>query len=381
MNRIKSILIVATVSLLSIKAFDFGFYLYKGDTASWPALSMRSITLREFNPEQSVFTTPSPTYLEGTDSLEAKDYLIRIDKNGFIETGNKKDSTGSDKKLSILFLGGSTTETLFVEEQNRFPSIVERELTDRLSIEVEVKNGGVSANHSIHSLLKLIAVGLEDKPDYAVLMHNVNDLSLLAKTGSYWIAPGSTALVQENTENITSNWNLLVLARDIKNIIFPNLYNYLKPRLFPRAGPILAEDEYEAIRKNQELIDPIKMKDDFQNALISFVELCRIWDIKPVLMTQFNRVNENESLFELAYKNNKSDKRMGMNKFIKLYHDFNKIIRTIAAERKVLFIDLAKRVPSSSKYIYDTVHLNDTGSILVGDILVDEFIKFHATDH
>lgn len=381
MNWIKNILIVVVVSLLTIKACDFVFSL-KIDNTEWLKLSTRSIILREFDPGQRTYIAPSPLYLEGTDSLEAKEYLLRIDNNGFIETGNIKASNSSDEDLSILFLGGSTTETIYVEEHNRFPSIVERELTARLNINVEVKNGGVSANNAMHSLLKLIAVGLEDKPDYAVLMHNINDASLLVKTGSYWLALKSTALVQGNAEirnqDNPEKFNPLVLARDIKNILFPNLYTYFKPRLFPGLGPIIAVDEFEMIRKDQELIDPLKIKAEFRNALISFVELCRIWNVEPVLMTQFNRINENEPLFQLAYKNDKSDKRMPMNKFIELYHDFNEIIRTVAKDRNVLFIDLAKRVPASPKYIYDTVHLNDTGSIMVGNILVEEFVKFYA---
>ena len=381
MNWIKNILVVVVVSLLTIKAVDFGFSLKTGNTA-WLKPSTRSITLRELDPEQRIYIAPSPLYLEGTDSLEAKEYLLRIDNNGFIETGNIKESKSSDEDLSILFLGGSTTETIYVEEHNRFPSIVERELTDRLNINVAVKNGGVSGNNAMHSLLKLIAVGLEDKPDYAVLMHNINDASILSKTGSYWIAPKSAALVQDNAEiwnqHRLENFNLLILARDIKNILFPNLYAYFKPRLFPGLGPVLAVDEFEILRK--ELIDPLKIKAEFRNALISFVELCRTWNVEPVLMTQFNRINENEPLFALAYQNDKSDKRMPMNKFVELYHDFNEIIRTVAKDRNVLFVDLAKRVPASPKYIYDTVHLNDTGSIMVGNILVEEFAKFYADD-
>ena len=381
MNWIKNILVVVIVSLLTIKAVDFGFSLKIGNTA-WLKMSTRSIILREFEPGQRIYVAPSPLYLEGTDSLEAKEYLLRIDNNGFIETGNIKESNSSDEDLSILFLGGSTTETVYVEEHNRFPSIVERELTAQLNINVAVKNGGLSGNNAMHSLLKLIAVGLEDKPDYAVLMHNINDASLLAKTGSYWVAPKWKALVQDNSEirnqYNSENFHPLILARDIKNILFPNLYAYLKPRLFPGLGPVIAVDESEIIRKDQELIDPLKIKAEFRNTLISFVELCRAWKIKPMLMTQFNRINKNEPLFKLAYKNDKSDKRMPINKFVELYHEFNEIIRTVAKDRNVLFVDLAKRVPGDSKYIYDTVHLNDTGSIMVGNILVEEFVKFYT---
>ena len=53
----------------------------------------------------------------------------------------------------------------------------------------------------------------------------------------------------------------------------------------------------------------------------------------------------------------------------------NEVIREVSATRQVDLIDLAKLIPSSSKYMYDSIHLNENGSILAAEILTDFWIK------
>ena len=114
------------------------------------------------------------------------------------------------------------------------------------------------------------------------------------------------------------------------------------------------------------------MYDSWRASLRSYIDICRSWEIKPVLMTQFNRINEQDNLFNSTFFQavapnadlNKSD-------FIEVYKTFNEIIREIAIEQNVLLIDLEKLIPASDVYIFDSVHLNSKGSILVGEIIAD----------
>jgi lysophospholipase L1-like esterase len=130
--------------------------------------------------------------MKDVENLKQTDYQINIDKDGFIETGNQVELSPD---ITILFLGGSTTETLYVPEKDRFPSVVERILRSKLIQTINVYNGGVSGNNSMHSLLALLAKGIPLEPNYAVLMHNINDFALLSKTESYWIAPKSQSSI------------------------------------------------------------------------------------------------------------------------------------------------------------------------------------------
>ena len=55
-----------------------------------------------------------------------EEYILRTDKDGFIEPSIIHD----DADMEIVFLGGSTTECLYVREENRFPYLTGRRLED-----------------------------------------------------------------------------------------------------------------------------------------------------------------------------------------------------------------------------------------------------------
>ena len=55
--------------------------------------------------------------------------------------------------------------------------------------------------------------------------------------------------------------------------------------------------------------------------------------------------------------------------FIKYYDIFNEIVRDAANNENCILIDLANEIPSTSQYIYDAVHVNNEGSVLVAKII------------
>tara|TARA_B110000977_G_scaffold21278_1_gene25533 strand:+ start:2641 stop:3759 length:1119 start_codon:yes stop_codon:yes gene_type:complete len=368
MSWIKSSLIVLVVTIVTIKAVDYSFGSFRQGSSEGLTQGQRSILLREHNPNQSAVIIPSDDYMDNTDGLIQKEYRISIDANGFIENGNPK----TDNSFVIAFIGGSTTETIHMEEKDRFPSVVERELREKLSRNIKTINAGVSGNNSMHSLLNFQSKILPENPKIAVLMHNINDFALLSKTGSYWIAPKGKEIVkgEGNTSEISNEISLFDLMKSAKNIFLPNLYAYLKPRLFPNLD---VRDEFEGYRKGSIENYSIETRSMFEKSLRSFVELSRTWDVKPILMTQFNRVSTKDYLFMRWIRGqrfgNQAEEMAG------LYNELNEIIRKVAAETDTQLIDLDIKIPKTSEYIYDIVHLNTKGSRLVGNLISQELIK------
>ena len=373
MSWIKSTLIFFLISLITIKAIDitFGYFNNKGSERLFAG--ERVIHLREYYPEQRAAITPTDIYMLGTDSLEQKEYSVAIDSDGFIANGNESISQGLNE-IKIVFLGGSTTEAIYVSEQNRFSSVVERKLRNLHSSQIVTLNGGMSGINSFHSLLNFQAKVIPKDVQIAVLMNNINDLSLLVKTGSYWNAPVSKAIVLSNSEELSAYSIAYSILKYIKNLIFPNLYLNLKPRLFPNMNT----DEFKEYRNTNTAFEEHVVISQFERSLRSFVELCNIWGVKPVLMTQFNRVNPDDVMF----KGWVSSSLLGFDErtFVNLYQEFNQTIRKVALQTDTHLIDLDKEVPKSSKYIYDIFHLNDKGSLLVGDIVSRELLNVLQVD-
>lgn len=111
-----------------------------------------------------------------------QDYPFRIDNNGFILPHNNYDNP--DNK--IVFIGGSTTECMYVTENNRFPYLTGQLIEEKTNKQINSYNAGVSGNSSIHSLDILLNKIIPKKPDIVVIMHAVNDYAILAYDHSYW---------------------------------------------------------------------------------------------------------------------------------------------------------------------------------------------------
>jgi lysophospholipase L1-like esterase len=377
MILIKKVLIVVFVSVATLKIADisFGFVQSRSASSSLAKGTDRSIVLRELNPNQHASIRPNNNYMKDVENLKQINYEINIDENGFIKNGNPLES---NPDIKILFLGGSTTETLYVSEKNRFPSVVERTLRSILPQTVNVINGGVSGNNSMHSIFVLLAKGIPLKPNYVVLMHNINDFALLSKTESYWIAPRSRSVLVKNTDGNFSTiedssrnifFNLIKLA---KNILAPNLYTYLRPRLF--GDVTFHQDEFEGFYKNYSDLDLGLMEQQFRSSITSFVKISRAWNIEPILMTQGNRIDHDLEYFQkwvIKYQRGE----MTSKEFSDLYKRMNEITREIALEENVPLIDLDALIPKSNEFLYDTIHPNEAGSILMGQIVSKKLVK------
>jgi hypothetical protein len=368
MNWIKNLLLLFFVSLCTVKGTDLLFELAFSNKSDTLSSGIRSIILREHDPNQDIVVIPTDIYMTDTDGLVQKKYSLSTNANGFIKNANPEVLNES---IVIAFLGGSAVEAIFVDEKDRFPSIVERKLREEVSPNLRTINAGVSGNNSFHSLLNFQAKVLPENPHIAILMNNINDLALLSKTGSYWVAPESKSLVQNSTNKsiFSQQVNLSTIARKIKNLIFPNLYSYLKPRLFP---DLAVSDEFKDFRSVKIKAYSTETLSMFESSLKSFVALSNAWKIQPILMTQFNRMTIDDPLFlrwvtNLGFANEAQE-------IEDLYAALNQTIRRVAAETKTHLIDLDSKVPKSSDYIYDIVHLNTAGSKLVGDIISEEIV-------
>src|SRR3989339_1371163 len=147
-----------------------------------PAGIQRSIKLREFNPLYRDVLVPNQEAMQTSDGLEQKPYVLRVDRQGFIMPAKIHDQPD----LTIAFLGGSTTECVYVDEDNRFPYLAGRLLEDQTHLKVNSYNGGRSGHNTLHSLNVLLNKVVNQKPDIVVLMENINNPTILMYDKTYW---------------------------------------------------------------------------------------------------------------------------------------------------------------------------------------------------
>jgi len=351
MKLVKVLFINFLIIIVLLFSFEIFLNFHYGKFES----EKRYISLKEHVPYLEKNSKPSVENLKNIEqynsfpNLENKEYRFRTDSDGFI-IGEENIKIASDS-VDIIFYGGSTTECLYVEESKRFPYLIQTRLNDSLDLKLNFLNAGVSGKNSLHSTFDFLAKGIPKRPKIVFLMHNINDLALLMKTGSYWDGPKTRSIVIQQ-EKSTSNLAL----------ILPNTSRLLKSILSPTPT-----DEWINYRDSSMDFSDEDILLEFKKSLINFIDIANNYNIKPVLMTQFNRLNSDDELI-LKYSKYKA-RDIDMNRLIDLYQKFNEGIRDVALHKNIGLIDLDSLVLPKTKYIYDEVHLNSEGSEFVADII------------
>jgi hypothetical protein len=321
----------------------------------------RSIKLREFNPLYRDVLVPDPEYLRKADGLEAKKFLLRVDRQGFIMPSKVHDRPD----LTIAFLGGSTTECTYVEEENRFPYLTGRLIEQHTGLKVNSYNAGRSGNNTLHCLNILLnkVVGL--KPDVVVLMENINDLAILMYEKTYWNTNPSRSPIQERLPAFkTVGQDLRQDFYLIRDLTFPNLSRELKKlSLF---GPKTKGDEFKDVRGQKIIIDQDLLVREFSLNLQTFINICRARSIIPVLMTQASRLTDPpDPPIQKIMHQLEISQGITYGEFKSAFDRLNRTIRDVGAKNQVRVIDLAGEIPPVKENICDVAHFNDRGSRLV----------------
>ena len=309
----------------------------------------RELLLREYQPNARFAFAPPPirrTY-PGSHPVRAV-YPLDTDGDGFIEPG--RVHRGPAK--TVVFLGGSTTEAMYVDPENRFPHRAARLLEAQLGVPVNGLNAGRSGNNSLHANLLLTGKVLPLRPDVVVLMEAVNDLGVLASHGSYLTASRDLGPLR------TPRAGLEPAVQRFRDALLPHTWRAVK-----RAATVVRRHpDAGAVGTAAPLLPPGGDQIDlwtgnYEASLRQFVATARAWHIEPVLMTQARLPATDEG------GNFVSDV------MAEAHAAFNARLRHVATVEKVALIDLAAARGWTRHELYDGLHFNDTGSLAAAEIV------------
>jgi lysophospholipase L1-like esterase len=355
-NPIKSLSLILIISLMIITIIADKIVSLQYSADINPQIT-RYIRLREYPPLLNIKESIPDNYIKLiSDSLSQKKYLLRTDNNGFIIPSKIYD----DPDLALVFLGGSTTECLYLEEENRFPYLVGRLIQKDLGLKINSYNSARSGNNTLHSIDILLNKIIPIEPDVIIMMHNINDISILLHEKTYW----NKNIHRSPLVEVPEAKNFREFFKTIKNLIIPYLYIYFGDMIKPL-------DEFEACRGEKIIIDKEKLNKEFTTNLEVFISICRAKNMIPVLMTMQSRFKDNPDPFILNAMKTMEASGISYKEFKSIFDMFNQSIRQLGELRNVSIIDLAKIVPQEKEYIYDEVHFNDNGSKFGATIIKD----------
>lgn len=350
------IFLLAITTMISIIVAEKVIYYKNGKPL---APEFHYLQWRLHTPQIDRWVMPGTGHMDLVDGALPGKVRLRTDSSGFIGPTHVNENPD----LKLVFLGGSTTECLYLKEDNRFPYRTAQVMQNKYGYKVNAYNGGRSGNASIHSINNLFNVVTGLEPDVVVFMHNVNDIVTLIHSSSYWSQGSSRELV--------GKLKAQDLARYLKNKTVPNLYN--------ETHYFVSKVRYQLNRYNQDEFSQTRdvvfngsveaLNKQFEAKVRIFVNIAKQEGIRPVLMTQANRFVENPDEKVLEGIERLRSKGIDYRLWHRIYTSFNEVIKQVAAQENVQLVDLDLLIPKEPKYLYDAVHLSDEGSILVSEIV------------
>ena len=276
---------------------------------------------------------------------------FKTDSLGFILPYKSLDSTSK----TVVFLGGSTTECKKVKDNKRIHVKVEEQLTN-----LSCLNIGNSGNHSMHSLNLFANKVLSLSPDLVIINHNINDLSILINTGTYFNKHPQRSLLLNNTNQLYTykvgypkNWFVRKYIPYISLVLFPTTFQ----------GEDLIENREFSDKPLRPDLNIDFLKDMYRKSMMGLINYTRFWGVKPILMTQ-------GSCFE-EYSLKNIERYHGYN-LDSLHKEFNKVVRDVASISKVPLVDAENLMENKKEYFYDVVHYTDSGSVFISNHIAKE---------
>lgn len=120
------------------------------------------------------YRIPEPLLVDEFTRHDGERIVIRLNELGM--RGPSIAEPLSPDALTVVFLGGSTTENYAYPREETFPELIGKRISERLGRPVRVLNAGASAATTSVSLARLQHQVLDLEPTLVVVMHGINEL-------------------------------------------------------------------------------------------------------------------------------------------------------------------------------------------------------------
>jgi lysophospholipase L1-like esterase len=278
-----------------------------------------------------------------------------------------------EQRLTILTIGGSTTESLFLGDGRTWTDVLARQLEGEFST-LWVNNAGLDGHTTFGHLVLLRSFVVRLRPKVALFLIGANDVALEQSNTFDAGAAGSR-----------SRAGTLVNAAAGRSAVISVALNFARMLRARERG--LGHSEVDLAAANHLVLDrdviertqsqAAQSLPGFGSRLEQMIALCREHGIDPVLLTQpalFGDDVDPGTGIELAtvQVNGRGNGHLEW----RLLEAVNDVTRRVASQRQVLLIDVARELPKDSRFFYDFLHFTNAGSERVGAIVAESLAPY-----
>lgn len=341
-------------------------------------------------PAQQALLEPDPKLMPGV-------------YGGSMFTGNRAGVRGPeldnrDGVYKILTVGGSTTESLYLDDSEEWPHLImERLNTAQEGVKVWVGNAGQSGRNAVDHLELMVRLPIVLDADLLIFLVGLNDLqSSLAFAGE---------TTQEILEINAAEFGRQVLRGggyprpdfpvfkrlklfDRMKASSAGLVNVLTPTWISErvgVGPGRYIEQRRQMRADAPTVPLPDLKlglEEYNLRILRIVQKCQASNIRCLFLTQPSmwrpdlNINEKRLLwfgwigreFEPIGYLSERDAEVAMNVY-------NNELLTICEEERLECFDLAPEVPKGTTSFYDDVHFNEEGAMTVSRLVSDYLLS------
>jgi lysophospholipase L1-like esterase len=285
----------------------------------------------------------------------------------------------------MITIGGSTTECFYLSDGKTW----EDRLADKLRKDfnkVWINNAGLEGHTTFGHLILLQDYIVKLKPKFILLLIGLNDtyrdeLSGWEKRNIHEVTIEPTKGLVNSLAGYSEVLNLYIYIKNYyrtkasglgHSIILFDRTDPINNRIFNKQFDLKKLEAYNPQSETKKSQDPFIMRnilDSYEKRIVKIIDTARNNSIEPIFITHpvlYGKVVDDVSRINLA--NISVDGMSGSMAWEKLER-YNDVLRKIRTEYKVHVIDLARKLPKSSKYFYDLYHYNNEGAEEVAKII------------
>lgn len=287
-----------------------------------------------------------------------------------------------EKEYRILILGGSTSECLYLDNNETWPYLLMKELGNTIDNKsVVTMNIGKSGHGLRNNLLALKYLPDYYEPDLIILLTGANDVLFRLSRKDAWQP------FNESEYDRTDSYTFSVTPEySWRSTIIYKIYKITKLKLDdikPQDGIGESLSENRLKRQNATLwinnTPHLTLTlEDYEKNLKRVIELSKERNSKILFMTQPYLYKENMSSEENAslwMTYDFGNVYYSTDVMISSTNDFNKkLLEVCEVSKEIYCMDLANKVPKTLDYMYDDMHFNENGAKFVAEE-ISSFMK------
>jgi lysophospholipase L1-like esterase len=342
------------------------------------ALALMEAALRVYNPfeirfkpDRIVLPVNKKYLIDNTAKFTKLDRITVHTKNSLGFRGAPPPVNFTDY-LTIITMGGSTTECFYLSDGNTWTDVLGRKLARDFN-RVWINNAGLDGATTYRHLILLEDYLVALKPKLALFLVGIND-----------VGAGNLQAADRRKSPSFKSLNRWILNHSEVYSLGQNLYRYCVAQergLHHQEIDLKAQGtldrihekiQAETLRQYQNQSLPY-----YRQRLAQLIKICRDHGIEPVFLTQpvlYGRGTDPATGVNLETV------RLGENLNGRLMYEivelYNQALRQTGEQEHVRVIDLAKKMPRDSAYYYDYLHYTDRGAQQVAEIVYQDLRPF-----